>query len=272
MHLGQVEIDRGRLFIIAGPCVIESEKLCIEIASFMKEACDALDLPYVFKASFDKANRTSVSSFRGPGLAGGLETLARVKETCGVPVLTDIHEPSQADAVAEVADVLQIPAFLSRQTDLLLAAGKTGKVVNIKKGQFLAPWDMKAAVEKVLSTGNSSILLTERGTSFGYNALVVDMRSIPVMKKLGFPVIIDGTHSVQKPGGLGSATGGDRDMVPTICLAAAAVGADGVFLEVHPEPQKARSDAANSLDLADAPALLQKVKSVSEAAAGGPRG
>jgi 2-dehydro-3-deoxyphosphooctonate aldolase (KDO 8-P synthase) len=266
--VGKIAIGDGPLFVIAGPCVIESRELCLEIAAFMKDACASLGLPYIFKASFDKANRTSVSSFRGPGLDKGLAILAEVAKTLGIPVLTDIHEPGQAAPAAEVVDVLQIPAFLCRQTDLVLAAARTGKAVNVKKGQFLAPWDMKAVVEKVESTGNRNLILSERGSCFGYNTLVVDMRAIPAMKAFGYPVAIDATHAVQKPGCLGSATGGDRSMVATIAKAAVAAGADGVFLEVHPQPEKSKSDAANSLALADAPALLATLKKL-KAAAGG---
>ena len=262
VSVGALQLTGESLFVIAGPCVIESAELCLETARAMAETCRELGLPYIFKASFDKANRTSVSSFRGPGLEDGLSILAGVKREAGVPVLTDIHEPAQAEMAAEVADCLQIPAFLCRQTDLLVAAGRTGKAVNIKKGQFLAPWDIRPAVDKVLSTGNENIMLTERGSCFGYNTLVVDMRSVPLMKGTGLPVVIDGTHAVQKPGGLGDATGGDRAMVPTICRAAVAAGADGVFLEVHPDPDAAKSDAANSLALADAPALLSQLKAI----------
>jgi len=268
VNAGMLTLGGGPLFVIAGPCVIESKSMCIEIASAMKAACGELGLPYVFKASFDKANRTSLSSFRGPGLHKGLDILAAVKGKVGVPVLTDIHEPSQAAPVAGIADVIQIPAFLCRQTDLVIAAAETRKAVNVKKAQFLAPWDMKPVIEKVQSTGNKNLILTERGSSFGYNTLVVDMRSIPLMKAFGYPVTIDGTHSVQKPGGLGTATGGDRGMVPTIVKAAVAAGADGVFLEVHPDPDKAKSDAANSLALSDAPELLASLKRIHEALAG----
>ena len=267
--IGDAELSGKSLFVIAGVCVIESAEMCLEVASHLKEVCGRLEVPYIFKASFDKANRTSLSSYRGPGLDEGLEILARVKAEVGVPVLTDVHEPAQAARVAQVADCLQIPAFLCRQTDLLVAAGETGKAVNIKKGQFLAPWDMRPAIDKVLSTGNSGVLLTERGTSFGYNTLVVDMRSIQTMRETGFPVVIDATHSVQKPGGLGGATGGDRTMVPAICLAAVAAGADGVFLEVHPEPDLARSDAANSLALDEVEALLGQVVAVKKALGNG---
>jgi len=254
------------LFVIAGPCVIEDGRMCLDIALEMKKICGKLGLPYIFKASFDKANRTSIQSFRGPGLEKGMKILADVKKNAGVPVLTDIHEPAQAKPVAEVADVLQIPAFLCRQTDLVLAAAATGRPINIKKGQFLAPWDIRCVLEKVASTGNTNVILTERGSSFGYNMLVVDMRSIPIMKSFGFPVAIDGTHSVQQPGGLGHATGGDRTMVPTICKAAVAAGADGVFLEVHSKPEHAKSDAANSLPLADMAGLLGRLKLIKEAA------
>ena len=245
------------LAIIAGPCVIESLDLCREIAASAKAACDALGLPYIFKASFDKANRTSGASFRGEGLAAGLEVLATIKAEFNVHVLTDIHEAWQVKPVAEVADVLQIPAFLCRQTDLLLAAGESGRVVNVKKGQFLAPWDMKNVVEKVASTGNQSLLLTERGVSFGYNTLVVDMRSLPILRGFGYPVIFDATHSVQQPGGQGSSSGGQREFIPTLLRAAVAAGVDGLFLEVHPEPEKALSDAATMLPLADLRGLLE---------------
>ncbi len=267
IKVGQHTIGQGPLFVIAGPCVIESAELCAEVAGEMKGLCERLGLPYIFKASFDKANRTSLSSFRGPGLDEGLDVLARVKKATGVPVLTDIHEPDQAEAVAKVADILQIPAFLCRQTDLIVAAARTGRPVNIKKGQFLAPWDMRPIVEKVESEGNRTIILTERGSSFGYNNLVVDMRSIPLMRALGYPVVIDATHSVQKPGGLGNSTGGDRSMVPTIAKAAVAAGADGVFLEVHPDPDKSKSDAANSLALSSVGGLLETLKGIKDALA-----
>lgn len=268
VNVGGIELGGAGLFIIAGPCVIESRELCLDIAREMKAVCREAGVAYIFKASFDKANRTSVGSFRGPGMNEGLAVLAEVKRAVGVPILTDIHEASQAQPVAEVADILQIPAFLCRQTDLLVAAGRTGRVVNVKKAQFLAPWDMKPVIEKVESTGNANIVLTERGTAFGYNRLVVDMRSITVMKAMGYPVVIDGTHSVQEPGGLGNATGGDRTMVPTIAKAAVAAGADGVFLEVHPEPSRAKSDAANSMALADVRALIKTLVAVRAAVNG----
>ena len=245
------------LTIIAGPCVIESLELCREIAASAKATCDALGLPYIFKASFDKANRTSGGAFRGEGLDKGLEVLAAIKAEFGVPVLTDIHESWQVKPVSEVVDVLQIPAFLCRQTDLLIAAGESGRVVNVKKGQFLAPWDMKNVVEKVTATGNQSLLLTERGVTFGYNTLVVDMRSLPTLRGFGCPVIFDATHSVQQPGGLGGSSGGQREFIPTLLRAAVAAGVDGLFLEVHPDPEKALSDAATMLPLADLRGLLK---------------
>jgi len=249
LHEHSIGGQDAPLLIIAGPCVIESLDLCREIAASVKATCDALGLPYVFKASFDKANRTSGGSFRGGGLDKGLETLAAIKAEFGVPVLTDIHETWQVRPVAEVVDILQIPAFLCRQTDLLLAAGESGRIVNVKKGQFLAPWDMKNIVEKVTGTGNQNLLLTERGVSFGYNTLVVDMRSLPVMRGFGYPVVFDATHSVQQPGGQGSSSGGQREFIPTLLRAAVAAGVDGLFLEVHPEPQRALSDAATMLPL-----------------------
>ncbi len=265
VSVGGLRIGVDELFVIAGPCVIESADMTLMIAREMARICSALSLPYIFKASFDKANRTSIRSFRGPGPAEGLAILAEVKRETKAPVLTDIHLPAQAELAAEVADCLQIPAFLCRQTDLLVAAGRTSKAVNIKKGQFLAPWDMRSVVDKVLSTGNSNIILTERGSCFGYNALVVDMRSIPTMKEMGLPVVMDGTHSVQAPGALGEATGGDREMAPTLCRAAVAAGADGVFLEVHPDPDSAKSDAANSISLDRVAELLAELKSIKAA-------
>jgi 2-dehydro-3-deoxyphosphooctonate aldolase (KDO 8-P synthase) len=247
---GIVEIGNGRpLALIAGPCVIESEELCLEVGTHAKSICDKLGVPYVFKSSFDKANRTSVDSFRGPGIDKGLEILASVKSALGVPVLTDVHESWQAGPAAEVADILQIPAFLCRQTDLIVAVANTGKCVNIKKGQFLAPWDMRNSLEKARSTGNRNICLTERGSSFGYNMLVVDMCSLPAMRGLGCPVIFDATHSVQRPGGLGNASGGTSEYVPCLVRAAVAVGVDALFLEVHPDPPKALCDAASMLSL-----------------------
>lgn len=257
----------GRPFVlIAGPCVIESRDLCREVAAAVKAACAPLGIPYIFKASFDKANRTSGSSFRGEGMEYGLEVLAGIREEFGVPVLTDVHDAAQCAPVGEAVDVLQIPAFLSRQTDLLIAAGETGRTVNIKKGQFLAPWDMKNAVAKVDATGNKRVMVTERGVSFGYNTLVVDFRSLPEMAaSAGVPVVFDGTHAVQQPGGQGTSSGGQREFVPHLSRAAVAVGIDALFLEVHPEPEKALSDAATMLALADLPALLRTLKAIESA-------
>jgi len=263
---GSIQIGDGQgLVVIAGPCVIESEELCLEVGTRAKEIAGALGMPYIFKASFDKANRTSVKSFRGPGIDKGLEILASVKSKLGVPVLTDIHEPWQAKPAAEVVDVLQIPAFLCRQTDLIVAAAETGKCVNIKKAQFLAPWDMRNSVEKARSTGNENILLTERGSSFGYNMLVVDMCSLPAMRDLGCPVVFDATHAVQRPGGLGDTTGGAREFVPHLMRAAVAVGIDALFLEVHPDPDKALCDASSMLSLASLPKALADVMAIRNA-------
>lgn len=264
--VGRVEIGDGQgLAVIAGPCVIESEELCMEVGTRAKEIADGLGMPYIFKASFDKANRTSVKSFRGPGIDKGLEILASVKSKLGVPVLTDIHEPWQAKPAAEVVDVLQIPAFLCRQTDLIVKAAETGKCVNIKKAQFLAPWDMKNSVEKARSTGNENIMLTERGSSFGYNMLVVDMSSLPTMRGLGCPVVMDATHAVQRPGGLGDVTGGAREFVPHLMRAAVAVGVDALFLEVHPDPENALCDASSMLSLASLPKALADVTAIRKA-------
>lgn len=251
--------------LIAGPCVIESEEMVLSIAGKMKEITDRLGIPYTFKASFDKANRTSLSSFRGPGIDEGLRILKKVKDTYGLPVCTDIHEPWQAAPAAEVADILQIPAFLCRQTDLLVAAAKTGRCVNIKKAQFLAPWDMKNCVEKVRQSGNENVMLCERGTSFGYNTLVVDMTGLRVMKEFGVPVIFDATHSVQKPGGNGTSTGGNREFVEYLAKAAVAVGVDGLFMETHPNPDSAKSDGPNMVPLSEMEALLKKLIRVYDA-------
>lgn len=248
--------------LISGPCVIESEELVMQVAMTMKEITERLEIPYVFKASFDKANRTSIHAFRGPGIDEGLRILKRVKDELGLPVTTDIHEPWQAAKAAEVCDILQIPAFLCRQTDLLVAAAETGKTVNVKKAQFLAPWDMKNVVNKLEESGAKEIMLCERGTTFGYNNLVVDMTGIIEMKKLGYPVVFDATHSVQKPGGQGSSTGGNREYVEYLAKAALAVGADHLFMEVHPDPDKALSDGPNSVALANVETLLQKFKDV----------
>ena len=259
--------DDCPLAVIAGPCVLEDHELSLEVAGECKRVCERLGLSYVFKASFDKANRTSVDAHRGHPLELGLELLARVRDEAGVPVLTDVHEPGQAARAAEVVDVLQIPAFLCRQTDLLLAAAATGRTVNVKKGQFLAPWDMKYVVGKLQAGGATSILLTERGTSFGYNTLVVDFRSLPQMRALGHPVVFDATHSVQAPGGLGGASGGQRDFVPYLARAAAAIGIDALFLEVHPDPDNAPSDGPNMVPLATVERLLTEVATIRDALA-----
>ena len=248
--VGDVIFGGAKLAFIAGPCVIESREGCLGIARELTDISRRLGVPFVFKASFDKANRTSIDSYRGPGLEKGLEILAEVKESLGVPILTDIHEPHQAAPVAKVADILQIPAFLCRQTDLLLAAGETGRVVNVKKAQFLAPEDMGNVVAKIESTGNHSIILTERGASFGYHNLVADMRSLLVMREFGYPVVFDATHSVQRPGGLGTGSGGDGRWAPALARAAVATGCDGVFMETHPNPPEALSDKANAIPLA----------------------
>ena len=251
--------------LIAGPCVIESEEMVLSIAARMKKTTEDLGIPYTFKASFDKANRTSLYSFRGPGIEEGLQILQKVKDTYGLSICTDIHEPWQAAEAAQVADVLQIPAFLCRQTDLLVAAARTGKWVNIKKAQFLAPWDMKNCVQKVRESGNENVMLCERGTSFGYNTLVVDMTGLRVMKDFGVPVIFDATHSVQKPGGNGASTGGNREYVEYLAKAAIAVGVDGLFMETHPDPDHAKSDGPNMVRLDEMEALLRKLIRVYDA-------
>ena len=245
-----------RLFLIAGPCVIESEKLCLQTAAALQKTCAALGIFYVFKASFDKANRTSGKSFRGIGLNGGLKILGKVRAEYGVPVLTDIHNESHAAVVGEVVDILQIPAFLCRQTDLIEAAAVTGQIVNIKKGQFLSPAEMGQVVDKARRAGADKILLTERGTTFGYNNLVADMRSIPIMRGFGFPVIFDATHSVQLPGGGGDKSSGQREFAPVLARCALAAGANGIFIETHPQPDRALSDGPNMIPLKEMPALL----------------
>lgn len=255
----------SRLLVIAGPCVIESEENVMLIAEEMKGIAERLNLNYYFKASFDKANRTSISSFRGPGIEEGLRILKKVKDTFGLKIATDIHEPWQAEKVASVCDIIQIPAFLCRQTDLLVAAAKTGKLVNVKKAQFLAPWDMANVVRKLEESGNKNIMLCERGTSFGYNTLVVDMTGINEMKKFGYPVVMDATHSVQKPGGKGNATGGNRDNVEPLAKAAIAAGADALFFEVHPEPENALSDGPNMVKLDEFEEMLKRVIKVYDA-------
>ena len=252
----KITVGNGKIFLIAGPCVIESEDLVTEVAKKMKEITDKLGINYIFKASFDKANRSSISSFRGPGIDKGLEILARVKDKYGVALATDIHEPWQCEKAKEVIDLLQIPAFLCRQTDLLVAAAETGKAVNIKKGQFLAPWDMKNVVNKFREVGNENIMLCERGATFGYNNLVVDMRGLLEMRKFGFPVVFDATHSVQIPGGKGDSTGGNREYVYPLARAAVSVGIDGIFAEVHPDPDKGLSDGPNMLKLENVEEIL----------------
>ncbi len=266
-HLwNKLTTEDNSFFLFSGPCVIESEEIVMQIASKLKSICDVLEIPLVFKASFDKANRSSIESYRGPGLGKGLDILQKVKEELGLPILTDFHIPSQAEKIAEVADILQIPAFLCRQTDMLVAAGETGRIVNIKKGQFLAPWDMENAVKKVESTGNKKIMLTERGSSFGYNNLIVDFKSFPVMSNLGYPVVFDITHSVQLPGGLGSATGGQREFIPTLAMAGAGLGLSGFFFEVHIDPKLSKSDGTNIYPLDSFSNLLRRMKTVWKAA------
>jgi len=256
-----------RLILIAGPCVIENKELCLRIASTLKRVCDRLGIFYVFKASFDKANRTSGKSFRGPGVESGLAVLADVRARIGVPVLTDIHSEEQARAGAQVVDILQIPAFLCRQTDLISAAVRTGKIVNLKKGQFLSPAEMGQVVEKAKSAGGKKLLVTERGTTFGYNNLVADMRSIPIMRRFGFPVIFDATHSVQLPGGGGTKSSGQREFASVLAKAALAAGANGLFIETHPEPEKALSDGPNMISLKEMPGLLKECLKICAAVA-----
>lgn len=261
VRIGRLSLGQGRpLFLIAGPCVIESESHALMMARRLSAAARRLGIPYVFKASFDKANRTSASSYRGPGLVRGLEILAAIRQKVGVPVLTDIHDVSQVAATAKVCDVLQIPAFLCRQTDLLEAAGRSGAVVNIKKGQFISPWDMSNAVEKIGRTGNHRILITERGTTFGYNNLVVDMRGLPVMREWGYPVVLDCTHALQLPGGGGRQSGGQPQFIETLARAGVAAGADGIFMEVHDHPEKALSDGASALKLQSFGSLARRLR------------
>ncbi len=265
-----VEVDKGVVFgdgklaFIAGPCVIESRAMALGLAKKLVALANELEVGFVFKASFDKANRTSVDSFRGPGIDKGLDILAEVRETFGVPVITDVHEPWQCKRVAEVCDILQIPAFLARQTDLVVAAGETGAVVNVKKGQFMAPEDMTQVIKKIESTGNKRIMLCERGASFGYRNLVADMRSLLIMRELGYPVIMDATHSVQRPGGLGTGSGGDGKYAPALARAAVATGVDGVFMETHMNPKVAKSDAANAIKFSEVKALWKKLLKIHE--------
>lgn len=257
LQIGGLSVGNDQpLTLIAGPCQLESYEQGLEIGLAVKEACAQAGAQYVFKASYDKANRTSASGVRGMGMTAGLDALARIRDTLGVPVLTDVHSPDHCGQASEAVDILQIPAFLCRQTDLLLAAGETGAVVNVKKGQFLAPWDMTHVVAKIESTGNTQIMLTERGASFGYNALVADMRSLPTMMSSGYPVVMDATHSVQQPGGLGGASGGQREFAPVMARAAVSLGIAAVFIETHPDPDLAPSDGPNMIPLDQMPALI----------------
>ncbi|MFH1259884.1 MAG: 3-deoxy-8-phosphooctulonate synthase [Elusimicrobiota bacterium] len=259
----KIKIGNGcPLALIAGLCIMETEKETFEIAEKIITITTKLKIPFIFKASYDKANRSSISAYRGPGLTRGLAILAGIKKELNVPILTDVHSADEVERAAEVADILQIPAFLCRQTDLILACARTGKPINIKKGQFLSPPEMKNIVGKIVSTGNRKILLTERGSSFGYNNLVVDMRALAIMKKTGYPVIFDATHSVQLPGGLGTSSGGETEFVPILARAAAAVGIAGVFLEVHPDPKRALSDSTTQLNLKELPLLLTRLKAI----------
>jgi 2-dehydro-3-deoxyphosphooctonate aldolase (KDO 8-P synthase) len=260
IHVG----DNRPLLVIAGPCVIEDEDVTFYTARRLQEICDRLGLPLLFKSSFDKANRTSVVSYRGPGIDKGLRVLSEVKKKFGVPVVSDVHSVEQVRPAAQVLDVLQIPAFLCRQTDIILAASETGSPVNIKKGQFLAPWDMRNIVDKFTSTGNRRLLLTERGSSFGYNNLVVDYRGLPIMRALGYPVIFDVTHSLQLPGGRGQSSGGQREFAGPLARAAVAVGIDGLFMEVHPEPDRALCDGPNMIALDAVPQLLKEARDIRE--------
>jgi 2-dehydro-3-deoxyphosphooctonate aldolase (KDO 8-P synthase) len=261
--VGSVKMGGDRpLVLIAGPCVIEGEAETMRAAERLMTLCNGVSMPLIFKASYDKANRTTGSAFRGPGMKEGLRILQRVKDSLGLPVLSDIHSIEQVQPAAEVLDVLQIPAFLCRQTDLVEAAARTGRVINVKKGQFLAPWDMKNVIGKVLETGNERVTLTERGVSFGYNNLVSDMRSLPIMRSFGYPVIFDATHSVQLPGGQGGSSGGQREFVEFLARAAVATGIDGIFMEVHEDPEKALCDGPNSIKLDDLPFFLKKLKAI----------
>ncbi len=266
-EIGPVQVGAGKLFLIAGPCVIESETHVRHMADEIQRIASDLGIPYIFKASYDKANRTSVKSFRGPGIVEGTRILRAVAESTGLPVLTDVHEAGHCAIAAEAVDVLQIPAFLCRQTDLLVAAGNTGRAVNIKKGQFVSPWDMQYPVEKTQSTGNERVFLTERGASFGYNNLVVDFRSLPMMRAIA-PVVFDGTHSVQQPSAAGGVSGGQPEFIPLLTRAAVAAGIDGLFLEVHDDPANAKSDGANALDLKRLRPLLERLLAIHAAAHG----
>jgi 2-dehydro-3-deoxyphosphooctonate aldolase (KDO 8-P synthase) len=252
----------GPFFLIGGPCVLENEETALTVARFLRETRDLLDIPVIFKSSYDKANRTSLESFRGPGIDRGLEILQKVKEHSGLPVLSDVHETAEVRKAAQVLDVIQIPAFLCRQTDLLVAAARTGRPINLKKGQFVSPWEMGPALNKIQAAGNQGIFVTERGSSFGYNNLVVDMRSIPIVRGFGFPLVFDATHSVQLPGSTGTSSGGQREFVPHLARAAVAAGADGLFMEVHPDPDHALCDGPNSMPLDDIRPLLSVLKEI----------
>ncbi|HEY7546642.1 MAG TPA: 3-deoxy-8-phosphooctulonate synthase [Blastocatellia bacterium] len=262
--VGDVNLGGRDLFLIAGPCLVESESHALKMAEAIRSITDRLGIPYIYKSSYDKANRTSIAAHRGLGMEEGLRILGRVRSDVGLPVLTDVHEREQVRAAAEVADVLQIPAFLCRQTDLIVEAARSGRAVNIKKGQFLAPHDMKNAIEKVTSQNNHRVMVTERGTSFGYNNLVVDFRGVPIMRSFGYPVVHDVTHSLQRPGGLGTASGGDSEFIEYMARAGAGCGVDGVFMEVHDNPAEAKSDGPNSLPLERLAALLEKIKAIHE--------
>ena len=263
VSVGGFEIGAGSpLALIAGPCVIEGKEAALRHASLLREMTDRVGIPYIYKSSYDKANRSSLESYRGPGIERGLEILAEVKEKIGVPLLTDVHEKEQVSLVQGVVDVLQIPAFLCRQTDFVLAVAQSGKVINVKKGQFLAPWDMRNVIEKIVSTGNEQVMVTERGVSFGYNYLVSDMRSLVIMRELGHPVVFDATHSLQLPGGLGKASGGERQFIDALARAGVAVGIDAIFMEVHEDPDRAQSDGPNSLSLKKLEGLLRRLKEI----------
>lgn len=266
IKINDISVGGGSpLLIIAGPCVIEDKETTIYIARYLKELAQKLDFPLIFKASYDKANRTSINSFRGPGIINGLRILEQIKSELGLPILSDVHSTNEIKDAAGILDVIQIPAFLSRQTDFILEIANTGKPVNIKKGQFLAPWDIRNVVEKITSTGNNNILITERGTMYGYNNLVVDFRGIQIMQDTGYPVIFDATHSIQLPGGGGNSSGGDRKFAPALAMAAVAAGADGIFMEVHPDPDRALCDGPNSLRLDSLNDLILKLKAIRKA-------
>ena len=265
VKLNNFEIGgNNRFALIAGPCVLEDETAAVDIALYLKELTTKMQIPFIFKASYDKANRTSIKSYRGPGLAGGLKMLEKVKKEAGVPVISDVHRFEEIDEAAAVLDIMQVPAFLCRQTDFVMEVAKKAKIINVKKGQFLAPWDVANIIEKIKSAGMDRMLITERGASFGYNNLVSDMRSLPNMRRMGYPVIFDATHSVQLPGGAGSASGGEREMVPYLARAAVAAGVDGVFMEVHPDPPRALCDGANSIYLSSLEKLLTELKKIDE--------